>query len=146
MSLLLSLQLMLALLSLGMVSVDCLHRSSSKCHACDAWRKCHMAEFYLLFCTSSLSHFVLISTFLLPEIWGMNMPNLPEVFCLEDLLVLGCVHHACVTAIDAPLTMIVVVGWVLLWYSQCPHNAFVAFIGKAALWLQGWLPWHSLSH
>jgi hypothetical protein len=40
----------------------------------------------------------------------MNMPNLPEVSCLEDLLVLGCIHHACLAAINNPLMMIVVVG------------------------------------
>jgi hypothetical protein len=40
----------------------------------------------------------------------MNMPNLPEVSRLEDLLIVGCVHCACVAEIDAPLTMIVVTG------------------------------------
>jgi hypothetical protein len=29
------------------------------------------------------------------------MPNLPEVSCLEDLLVLGCIRCACIVAIDA---------------------------------------------
>ncbi len=46
-----------------------------------------------------------------------------------------CVCHACIAAIDAPLTMIVVAGWVLWWYSWRSHNAFVAFVSKAALWL-----------
>jgi hypothetical protein len=40
----------------------------------------------------------------------MNMPNLPEVSCLEDLLIVVCVCCACVVVIDAPLTMIVVMG------------------------------------
>jgi hypothetical protein len=40
----------------------------------------------------------------------MNMPNLPEVSCLEDLLIVFCVRRASVEAIDAPLTMIVVAG------------------------------------
>ena len=40
----------------------------------------------------------------------MNMLNLPEVSCLEDLLVLGCVYRTCVVAIDAPLMMIVIAG------------------------------------
>ena len=38
----------------------------------------------------------------------MNMPNLPEVSCLEDLLIVVSAHCVCVAAIDAPLTMIVV--------------------------------------
>jgi hypothetical protein len=38
------------------------------------------------------------------------MPNLPEVSHLEDHLVIGCVCCACVAAIDALLTMIVVAG------------------------------------
>jgi hypothetical protein len=40
----------------------------------------------------------------------MNMPNLPEVSCLEDLLIVVSAHCVCVAAIDAPLTMIVVAG------------------------------------
>ena len=64
--------------------------------------------------------------------------------CLEDLLIVVCVRPASVAAIDAPLKMIVVAGWVLLWYSQCPHDSFVAFIGKTALWLRGSLPRLSL--
>jgi hypothetical protein len=46
-----------------------------------------------------------------------------------------CVRHACIAVIDAPLTMIVGAGWVSLWYSRRSHDAFVAFVGKAALWL-----------
>jgi hypothetical protein len=47
-----------------------------------------------------------------------------------------------VAAIDAPVTIIVVGRWVLLWYLQCPHNALVVFVGMAALWhWGGWLPW-----
>jgi hypothetical protein len=46
-----------------------------------------------------------------------------------------CVCCTCVMVIDAPLTMIVVAGWVSSWYSQRSHNAFVAFVGKDALWL-----------
>jgi hypothetical protein len=38
----------------------------------------------------------------------MNMPNLPEVSYLEDLLVLDCIHCACIAVIDAPLMVIVV--------------------------------------
>ncbi len=45
--------------------------------------------------------FVLISTFLSREIWGVNMPNLPEVSHLENLLVFGCICRTCVVAIDA---------------------------------------------
>ncbi len=90
-------------------------------------------HFLSFLCEFFIACFLLFSTFSLWEIWGMNMPNLPEVSCLEDLVC--CVRHACVAAIEAPLTMIVVVGWVSSWYSQCPHNAFVAFVGKAALWL-----------
>ncbi len=43
---------------------------------------------FLLFYTSSLSRVLLLfSMFLSREIWGMNMPYLPEVSCLEDLLI-----------------------------------------------------------
>ncbi len=45
-----------------------------------------------------------------------------------------CVCCTCITVIDAPLMMVVIKGWVLSWYSQRSHDAFVAFIGKAALW------------
>ncbi len=101
---------------------------------------------FLLFFASSLLHVLLLfSTFLSWEIWGINMPNIPEVSRLEDLLFLGCVSCTCVAVLDAPLMMIVVAGWVLLWNSQRPHDVFVAFVGKAALWLQGWLPWLSSS-
>ena len=65
-------------------------------------------------------------------------------FHLEDLLVHGCVCCAWIEVIDTSVTMIVIAGWVLLWYSQCPHNALVAFVNNAALWLQGWLPRTSL--
>ncbi len=52
---------------------------------------------------------------------------------------------ACIVVIDTPMPIIVVAGWVMLWYSQCPHDALVAFVGKTTLWLQGWLPWPSSS-
>ncbi len=57
--------------------------------------------------------------------WGFLLRGLPGC----------CVCCACIAAIDAPLTMIVDVGWVLLWYSQRLHIASVVFVGKAALWL-----------
>jgi hypothetical protein len=38
------------------------------------------------------------------------MPNLPEVSCLEDLLIVVCVRCACVTVIDAFLSKIIVAG------------------------------------
>ncbi len=91
--------------------------------------------FYCFFASSSLCVLLLFSTFLSWVIWGINMPNLPEVSRLVDLLVIGCICRACTMAIDTLLTMIVVVRWVLLWYSQRPHDTFVAFVGKAALWL-----------
>ncbi len=53
-----------------------------------------------------------------------------------------CVLRACVAAIDAPLMMIVVMGWVSSWYAQRPHNTFVMFVGKAALWLCHGSPHH----
>jgi hypothetical protein len=40
----------------------------------------------------------------------MNLPDLPEVSRLEDLLVHGCVCCTCVAAFDAPVTMIVIMG------------------------------------
>ncbi len=111
-----------------------------------AWCMAQVSHGCVFFCfsTMSLLHaLLLISLFLWREIWGMNMPNLSKVFCLEDLLLLGCVCCTCIAAIDASLVMIVVAGWALLWYSQCPHDPFVAFVGEAALWLRGWLPWLS---
>ncbi len=113
------------------------------------WRVAEVSRgcmFLLFFTSSSLRVLLLFLMFLPQEIWGMNMPNLPEVSYLEDLLVIGCVCCTCVAAIDAPLTMIIIAEWVLLWYSWCPHDAFVVFIGKAALWLQGWSPQLSSLH
>ncbi len=57
---LLSLQLALVLLSLGTTSVDCLHHSSSKCCACDAWCKCHMTVFFIVFCEFIIACFVVV--------------------------------------------------------------------------------------
>ncbi len=114
-----------------------------------AWRVAQVSRgciFYCFFVSSSLQVLLLFSTFLPRKIWGMNIPNLPEVSCLEDRLVLGCLRCACIAGIDAPLTMIVVAGWVLSWYSQHPHDTFVAFVGKAALWLWGWSSWFSSLH
>ncbi len=97
------------------------------------------ASFFVLL-TSSFLHVLLLIPHLLREIRGMNLPNLPEVSCLGGLLVHGGNHHTCIAVIEAPVTIIVVAGWVSLWYSWRPQNALVAFVGKAALWLQGWLP------
>jgi hypothetical protein len=58
----------------------------------------------------------------------------------------SCVCCACVAVIDAPVRIIVVMGWVLLWYSWRPHNTLVLFVGEAALRLWGWLPWPSSLH
>ncbi len=102
--------------------------------------------FYCFFTSSSLHVLLLFLAFSSWEIWGMNMPNLPEVSRLEDLLVLGCVCPACIVAIDAPLVMIVIAGWVSLWHSQRPHNAFVVFACEASLWFQGWVPRLSSLH
>ncbi len=87
-----------------------------------AWRVAQVSCgcVFFVFASSLLLVFLLFLTFLLWEIWGMNMPNLPEVYRLEDLLVHGCFCCAYVAAIDTPLTMIVAMGWALLWYSQCP--------------------------
>ena len=55
-----------------------------------AWRVAQVSRgciFYCFFASSSLHVLLLFSTFLSWEIWGMNMPNLPEVSCLEDFLV-----------------------------------------------------------
>jgi hypothetical protein len=41
-----------------------------------------------------------------------------------------CICRAHVAAIDALAAMIVIVVWVLLWYSQHPHNALVVFVNK----------------
>ena len=57
---LLWLQLALVLLLLGMASVNCLHRSSSKCCVHDAWRKCHMAVFFIVFCEFIIACFVVV--------------------------------------------------------------------------------------
>ncbi len=53
-----------------------------------------------------------------------------------------CVHCACVAAIDAPLMMIVIAGWVSLWYSWWAHDAFVTFVNEATLWLCHGSPCH----
>ncbi len=47
-----------------------------------------------------------------------------------------CVCRACVAAIDSSLTMIVIAGSVSSGYSRRSHNAFVAFVGEAALWFR----------
>jgi ABC-type long-subunit fatty acid transport system fused permease/ATPase subunit len=57
---LLWLQLALVLLSLGMASVNCLHPSSSECCVHDAWRKCHMAVFFIVFCEFIIACFVVV--------------------------------------------------------------------------------------
>ncbi len=43
------LQLVLVLVSLRTVSVNCVSCSSSKCCGCDAWRKCHVVVFFIVF-------------------------------------------------------------------------------------------------
>ncbi len=58
----------------------------------------------------------------------------------------SCLHCACIATIDAPMTIIVVSGWVSLWYSQWPQDALVLFVGEASLWLWGWLPQPSALH
>ncbi len=59
------------------------------------------------------------------------------VFLVERVTWLhGCVRHACLTAIDAPATIIVFTRWVLLCDSWHPHDALVLFVGEAALQLQ----------
>ncbi len=55
------------------------------------------------------------------------------------------VCYASVATIDLPVVIVLIAIWVSLWYTQCPHKALVAFVGKAALWLQGKLPQPSLS-
>ncbi len=133
-SLLLSSQRLLVLLSLGTTSVDCVRCLSSKCRACDAWRKCHMAAFLLFLRKFFIACFVAVLNVLVAgdlrheyaqSAWGFLFRGPPGC----------CVCCACIVAIDAPLTMIVIVGWVLSWYSQRSHDAFVTFVGKAALWL-----------
>ncbi len=47
----------------------------------------------------------------------MNIPNLPEVSRLEEILVLGCIHRAYVMVIDACCLMSIVV--ILTMSSQC---------------------------
>ncbi len=37
----------------------------------------------------------------------------------------ACICRACVMAIDSPVTITVITGWVLSWYSQCPHIIFL---------------------
>ncbi len=63
---------------------------------------------FLLFYMSSLSCVLLLfSMFSSREIWGMNMPNLPEVSCLEDLLIV-------VAFIALPLRQSMFLRWWLL--------------------------------
>ncbi len=101
-----------------------------------AWRMAQVSRgciFYCFFASFLSRVFLLFLMFLSWEMrheyaqssWGFLFRGPPGY----------CVCRTCVAAIDAPLTMIVVAGWVSSWYSRCPHNAFVAFVGKAALWL-----------
>ncbi len=39
-----------------------------------------------------------------------------------------CIRHACVAAIDALAAIIIIFGWVSLWYSQRPHSALVSLL------------------
>ena len=66
--------------------------------------------------------------------------------CAGQWNIAVCVRHTCFAAIDAFVVIIVVAGWVLSWYSGWPHNALVTFVGKATLWLWGWLPRPSSLH
>ncbi len=70
--------------------------------------------------------------------------TLDSCACWQNVAV--CVCRARVAAIDILSAIFIVTVWVLLWYSQCLHNALVAFINKAASWLQGWLPRPSTLH
>ncbi len=115
----------------GNFCLCCCHHSLLLFHCCLGWCQSivcvarpasvvcmtHGASFRWLYFYCFLASFLscillLFSAFSLQEIWGMNMPNLPKVSRLEDLLVLGCIPCACIAAIDAPLTMIVVAEWV----------------------------------
>ncbi len=54
------------------------------------WRVAQVSRGCIFYCffASSSSHVLLLFSMLSSwEIWGMNMPNLPKVSCLEDLLV-----------------------------------------------------------
>ncbi len=134
MSSLLLLQHVLVLLLLRTASVDCVHCLSSECCTHDAWHKCHVATLFIV--SSRVLYrmfFVVLGVLVAGDLkheyaqsaWGFLFRGPPGC----------CVCRACIMAIDAPLTIIVVAGWVSLWYSQRPHDAFVAFVGEAALWL-----------
>ncbi len=70
--------------------------------------------FFLLFYTSSLSRVLLLfSTFSSREIWGMNMPNLLEVSCLEDLLIV-------VAFVALPSQQLTLLCWWLLSWDEYP--------------------------
>ncbi len=70
--------------------------------------------------------------------------TLDSCACWQNIAV--CVCCARIVAIDILLAIFIVTVWELLWYSQHPHNALVAFVNKAASWLWGWLTQPSSLH
>jgi hypothetical protein len=112
------------------------------------WRVVQVSQWlcvFIVFCEFFLVCFVVDLDILFAGDLRHQFSRSAWGFCLEDLLVHACICRAWVMAIDASLTVIVVVGWVSLWYSWRPHNVLVVFVGKVALWLWGWSPWLSLS-
>ncbi len=104
--------------------------SSDRC----AWCMAYVSWWLGFFCFACKIFFyvLLLKPHSSREIWGMILPDLPNISCLECLF-LFCVHRACVAAFDAPMTIFVVAGWVSSWYSWRSHDALVKFIGEAAL-------------
>ncbi len=112
---------------------------------CRVWRVAFVSLrllFFVLLASSVFVCFVVNPTFVAGDLghefalsaWGFPLRVSPFY-----------IRSTCVAAIDAPVMIIVVAGWVLLWYSQRPHNALVAFVGEATLWLWNLLPQHFLS-
>ena len=134
---------------LGMVSMSlpatCLCCGYCECptrDACSTWHGGYAVFVACLCCLFLLIVFVDPGARVVGDP-GHDLPYLLEASCWG---MASCLFwRTGIAAIDAPATIIVVVQWVLSWYSQRPHNALVVFVGKAALWHQGrLLPWPPL--
>ncbi len=104
------LQLALALLLFGMASVDCVRCLSSKCHARDVWRKCHVAAFSIVLHKFFISCFVVVLNVLVTGDLRHEYAQSARGFLFRGPPDCCCVCRASVAAIDALLTMIVGAG------------------------------------
>ncbi len=73
--------------------------------------------FFNVFASSLLCVLLLFLMFSSWEIWGMNVPNLPEVSHLRTSWFLAAFVALALQRLMLLVMMIVITGWVLLWYS-----------------------------